>query len=285
MNSEDEKDKNTRKKLAKKNERKRKENTKNEEKKHNTKKDTTKENVVDDLDQEVDKEEKTEAVDDDIESNEIIAKVLKNKRKNEKVSKKKEAKATLLQRFLAYIVDVLLVSFLASLLLFPFVNEDEKIDKLNDEMMDVIEKYQEAKIDIKTYTTEMESITYQLAKSNGTITLITLVCEVLYFIVFQLYNGGQTIGKKFLNIKVVSDNGELTMNQMICRCLIVDSILVRILSFSIMLFANKTVYFYGEAIVEMLQYIVLLISACMITGSIDGRGIHDRLAHTRVIKI
>ena len=204
---------------------------------------------------------------------------------SKKVMYEDKVKATLLQRFLAYIIDVLLVSFVASLLVFPFVSDDSKIDKLNDEMMEVVEKYQEAKISIKTYATEMESITYQLAKSNGTVTLITLVCEILYFIVFQLYNNGQTIGKKILKIKVVSDNRNLTMNQMICRCLIANSILLEILSFAFMLFAGKTVYFYGVATMEMLQYIVLIVSAFMIMGSLDGRAVHDKLAHTKVIKL
>lgn len=307
MNSEDEK-KNTKKKITKKSDTGsvnkktvKKAETTGVDKKKNTKKVNDK-NLEQEKQKEIKiaeeiKEEKgikegkqaEELIEEEIVEKEEKLSSEEETKERSKTSKKvmyeDKAKATLLQRFLAYIIDVLLVSFVASLLVFPFVSDDSKIDKLNDEMMEVVEKYQEAKISIKTYATEMESITYQLAKSNGTVTLITLVCEILYFIVFQLYNNGQTIGKKILKIKVVSDNRNLTMNQMICRCLIANSILLEILSFAFMLFAGKTVYFYGVATMEMLQYIVLIVSAFMIMGSLDGRAVHDKLAHTRVIKL
>lgn len=283
MNSEDEKKekKNVKKKVTKKSDTtntkkktvKKEDNVVKEEKKETNKKEEKIEDAKIELEEKVD-EEKVESA----------SKSLQKETKKETKVKDKE-KATLLQRIIAYIIDVLLVSFVASLLVFPFVNDESKIDKLNDEMMEVVEKYQKNEISIKTYATEMESLTYQIAKSNGTVALITLVCEILYFIVFQLYNGGQTIGKKILKIKVISDNGSLTMNQMICRCLIVNSILLEILSFAFMLFASKTVYFYGVATMEMIEYLVLIISAFMIMGSLDGRGVHDRLAHTRVIKL
>jgi uncharacterized RDD family membrane protein YckC len=58
------------------------------------------------------------------------------------------------------------------------------------------------------------------------LSLITILIEVLYFVVFQLYNGGQTFGKKITKIKVVSESNDLTMNQMIFRSLLSNYILV-----------------------------------------------------------
>ncbi len=206
----------------------------------------------------------------------------------EKNDEKKEiainGSATFLQRFVAFIVDVFLVSIISSVLVFPFLDND-KAEKLSDESLEVIEKYSKAEISIETYATEMASLTYQSAKSNGVVTLVTLVCEILYFVVFQLYNNGQTLGKKLLKIKIVSDKESLTMNQMIFRSLIVNSILLEIISFCFMLFASKTVYFYGVATFEMLQYAILLISAFMIMWGKKGKGIHDVVAHTSVIKL
>ena len=198
--------------------------------------------------------------------------------------KKYGVKATFFQRFVAFILDVFLVSMLASILVLPFVDND-KAEKLNNESLEVIEKYSSAEIDLDTYVTEMTSLTYQTAKSNGVVTLVTLVCEILYFVVFQLYNNGQTLGKKLLKIKVISEDGSLTMNQMIFRSFIVNSILLEIISFCFMLFADEMVYFYGVATLEMLQYAVLVISAFMIMYGATGKGIHDKVVHTRVIRI
>ena len=204
--------------------------------------------------------------------------------KEEKKKKTEKEKATFLQRFIAFIIDVFLVSFIASLLVYPFIDNDNA-EKISNESMEVIEKYTSAEIDMKTYATEMSSLTYQSAKSNGIVTLVTLVCEILYFAVFQLYNNGQTLGKKLLKIKVVAEDGKLSMNQMVVRALIVNSILLEIISFCFMLFAGETVYFYGVATLEMIQYAVLVISAFMIMWSAKRQGIHDKIVHTEVVKL
>ena len=203
----------------------------------------------------------------------------------EKVESKEEPKKALfIQRLFAYIIDLLLVSTIAAMIAFPFVNNDTA-DKLSAESLEVIEKYSNSDINFDTYATEMMSLTYQMAKNSGLVSLITLACEILYFVVFQLYNNGQTIGKKLLKIKVVSNKKDLTMNQMICRSLIINSILLELLSFALMLFATKSVYFYGVATLEMIQYIIVIASAFMVMFRLDGCGVHDKIANTKVIKI
>ncbi len=270
MNNEEEKKKKT---TTKKTTSKKGSKTTTTKKKTTKKENVTKKDLVEEVKEEkVKPEEGKEEIKEEV----IEAKPVKEE--------KKDKKATLLQRAIAFILDIFIVSLISSLIAFPFVDND-KAEKLSNETTEVVQKYVDGDMSLKTYSTEMADITYQMAKSNGTVTLVTLVCEILYFVVFQLYNNGQTIGKKVLRIKVVSDNKNLTMNQMICRSLIVNSILLEIISFCFMLFAGKTIYFYGVAIFEMIQYVVLIISICMIMGSKEGKGVHDRLAHTRVIRL
>ncbi len=206
----------------------------------------------------------------------------------DKKNESKESKAMFIQRFLAFIIDIIIVSTIAAMIAFPFV-DNEKTDKLNDQLDEIVEEYSKSDMTLdtyKTYLNDMIPITYDIAKNGGLVSLISLVCEILYFVVFQLYNGGQTIGKKMLKIKIISNNGgSLTMNQMICRSLIINSILLELLSFSLMLFATKTVYFYTTMILEMIQYIVTITSVFMVMCSKNGCAIHDRVARTRVIKV
>ena len=145
--------------------------------------------------------------------------------------KAKGEKALFVQRFIAFLLDIFILSSIASLISYPFLDA-KSIDKLNKNSSEVIEKYTTGEIDMDTYVDEVKGISYQLSQKQGVVSLVTLFLAVLYFIVYQYYNNGQTIGKKLMKIKVVSSTDkEITMNSFIFRSLIVTSILVALISF------------------------------------------------------
>lgn len=198
--------------------------------------------------------------------------------------KAKGEKALFVQRFIAFLLDIFILSSIASLISYPFL-DGKSIDKLNKNSSEVIEKYTTGEIDMDTYVDEVKGISYQLSQKQGVVSLVTLFLAVLYFIVYQYYNNGQTIGKKLMKIKVVSSTDkEITMDSFIFRSLIVNSILVDMISFAIVIFGNETVYFYGVAICGIIKYTLLLICGFMVMWSKSGLGLHDRIAHTTVVK-
>lgn len=198
--------------------------------------------------------------------------------------KAKGEKALFVQRFIAFLLDIFILSSIASLISYPFLDA-KSIDKLNKNSSEVIEKYTTGEIDMDTYVDEVKGISYQLSQKQGVVSLVTLFLAVLYFIVYQYYNNGQTIGKKLMKIKVVSSTDtEITMNSFIFRSLIVNSILVDMISFAIVIFGNETAYFYGVAICGIIKYTLLLICGFMVMWSKSGLGLHDRIAHTTVVK-
>lgn len=198
--------------------------------------------------------------------------------------KTKGEKALFVQRFIAFLLDIFILSSIASLISYPFLDA-KSIDKLNKNSSEVIEKYTTGEIDMDTYVDEVKGISYQLSQKQGVVSLVTLFLAVLYFIVYQYYNDGQTIGKKLMKIKVVSSTDkEITMNSFIFRSLIVNSILVDMISFAIVIFGNETAYFYGVAICGIIKYTLLLICGFMVMWSKSGMGLHDRIAHTTVVK-
>lgn len=141
------------------------------------------------------------------------------------------------------------------------------------------------KIGIDEYTSQSVSISYETARKQGVLSLITIFLNILYFVVFQVKNDGQTIGKKLLRIKVKSQDGKsLGMNQMIFRSLIINSILVDMVSFGILLFTSATIYFYGAGILSMIQFVIIAISGFMIMFGEKSQGIHDLIAHTDVVR-
>ncbi len=198
--------------------------------------------------------------------------------------KTKKEKALFVQRFVAFILDIFIVSSIASLISYPFL-DTKSINKLNNESNELIEKYTAKEIDMNTYAVEVKNIGYQLSQKQGVVSLVTLFLSVLYFIVYQYYNNGQTVGKKLMKIRVSSStNKEITMNSFIFRSLIINSILVDMISFAIVIFGNETAYFYGVAICGIIKYTLLLICGFMVMWSKSGMGLHDRIAHTTVVK-
>ena len=88
-----------------------------------------------------------------------------------------------------------------------------------------------------------------------------------------------------MKIKVVSIDGELSINQVMFRSLIIDMILLDMIVFGFVVFAPKNIYFYGTLFLEMIEYIIIFISVVMICFSKNRRGLHDIITHTEVVKI
>ena len=94
-----------------------------------------------------------------------------------------------------------------------------------------------------------------------------------------------SFGKKLLKIKVVSsDKDKLTTNNYVIRALIINSILVDLIGLTFVVFGNVDAYFYSNMVCGFVRYGLLLTCAFMVMWSKSGMGLHDRLAHTMVVK-
>lgn len=191
-------------------------------------------------------------------------------------------KGSFIRRFAAYVIDYILIMIIVSLLSTPFVDA-EKVETIEKESTQIIEQYQNGEISIDEYVQRYSSVYYGLSRTTGVMTFITIIIGVLYYVVLQLYNKGQTFGKMFMKIKVISTDGDLSMNQMIFRALIANFILSNILNFALITFTSKNVFMGVSVTISMIQYIVMFISLIMLTTK-DGRTIHDRIAHTKVAR-
>lgn len=200
-----------------------------------------------------------------------------------KVKENEFEKAYFVSRFVAFLLDILIVGFVASILTLPF--QTESVQKLNNEAMDASKSYINQEISSTVYINKSIDINYQLAKATGISKVITILIYVIYFIVIQKKMNGQTIGKKIMKIKVIKDEKEeLTTNDFLFRSLINNSIFCNIL---IVIFAliNKNVCFYGTSIVQLIHTLVVLISAFMVIIRKDGKTIADLVAKTKVVKM
>lgn len=189
------------------------------------------------------------------------------------------------QRLCAFIIDMFLISMVASVITQPFTNQ-ENIQKLSDEANTTMkEYYKKKKIDVDTYINRTSDISYDMARETVLLSIINIAIALVYFVIVQFKNNGQTIGKKLLHIRVVKqDNSNLTMNDILFRALLIDSILFDMIILCFTVFSNKDGYFYGVGSIIIIQYLVLFVSCMMILSKNNKQGLHDIIAKTEVIK-
>lgn len=193
-------------------------------------------------------------------------------------------KVFLTQRLFAYFLDTLIVLLVASLISAPFMDTN-KISKLEEKYYTLLKDSASNKINDEKFNTDIMNVGYDLAVQNGMFTIINVILGVLYFVVLQLRMGGQTLGKKIVKIKVISTEGDLSYNQMIFRSFVANSILLDIITVLLLIFSSRSTYFSGVIFFTFIQYLVTFISLIMILCSKRGLAVHDKLVHTRVVRL
>lgn len=187
-------------------------------------------------------------------------------------------------RLVAYIIDVTLVSIVCSGILFLFP-KNENYSKYLKEYQEVQTNFIDNKIEADEYIHKVADITYDIDYSNVLSMIVEVVLLILYFIVFQFYNKGQTFGKKLMKLRMVNNNGnELTLNQVTCRALIIDSILINLFMIAALLFSGRNYYYYASLSLQILSGIIIFVTLMMIFFRKDGRGLHDVVTGTKVIQ-
>jgi len=206
-----------------------------------------------------------------------------------KIDVKKEfirEKASFTQRVFAFFIDIIICMAIVRLVSIPFNVLNPNINRLNEEISSVTEQYIRGDIDVKTYMTKTTDINYDLAREQGLIKIITIGIYIGYYMMIPFYKNGQTFGKKILRIRVanINEKEELTMNNLVIRSLIINSILVSMITLCFAMLAGKEVFLFGSLIFESIGTIVFIICLIGIGTKKDGRGLHDLLAGTIVVR-
>lgn len=194
-------------------------------------------------------------------------------------------KAYFFPRVVAYFIDMFVVITLLSLVLL-IVPQNENYNVYIEEYQKIQTDLIEEKITPDEYVNKSVSVVYDLDYSNVLSMIVEVIVLILYYIVFQFYNKGQTIGKKLMKIRIVSsDESDASMNQYILRSLIVPSIIVKMVIIAMVLFMGRDMYYYGSFCVQGIEMLLVIVSIFMVMYSKSGRGIHDKIAKTKVIMV
>lgn len=199
------------------------------------------------------------------------------------MKEKKEVKALFSQRFVAFMIDLFLVSALTTLVT-TFIPTNGTIDKIYDQQTKIIENYTSQKITMEEYVNQLVDISYDIAKQTGIATLVGIAISLLYYVLYVYKNDGQTIGKKMMKIKIKKKNDDqLTMNDLLFRTMILQGTLVSIIGFCTILFLDKDTYLATNSLLNLVQYSILLVSFFLIAFTKEKQGLHDKLVGTIVV--
>lgn len=216
-------------------------------------------------------------------------------KKNEKIVEAKieekdriSEKSYFLPRVVAYIIDIIIVTLISSLICFA-IPENKNLEGYRKEYNEITDEFRESatkdkKMDIKTYYDKIGPVSYDIDYATLPNALISIVVGILYFVVFQYYNKGQTLGKKLMKLRVVSTvSNELDINQFAFRALFINSVLFDLIIVGLLLFVGSNYYFTSSLIVNGVMFLFLIISIIMVIMRKDGRGLHDFIGKTQVI--
>lgn len=192
-------------------------------------------------------------------------------------------KSTFFERLGAYIIDIIIVSLIASLVCLglPASSTDAE-----EKLMELTEELNTGEITPDVYLDEYSSLLYVTQKDNVISLSVTVVLTVAYFVVFQYTNKGQTLGKKLLNLRVVDKdtNKPATIVKGLIRSLFTLSILSGTLNVIFLYLLSENNYLTAYGTVASFELLFIFVTVIFILYKKDGRGLHDIMTNTIVIK-
>ena len=190
-------------------------------------------------------------------------------------------KANFIQRALAYLLDIFIISFIFSIITIGFKPNTDIDEKYNE----VYDNYINGEITAEQYLEEYTDVLYDMQKANALPNTINTLLIIVYFIVFQYLNKGQTIGKKILKIKIVNeDKKDISISQMLIRGIMIYSILSSLINIILFFNVSRKIYMTSYLTIGAIETVVLFLSAIFILYRNDKKALHDIVSKSIVIK-
>ena len=186
------------------------------------------------------------------------------------------------KRFVAYILDAIIVSLIFSVLTM-FIKESNNLINLNNQLNTISENFINKTITMKEYFNQYSSIEYLVNKEMFLQNLFSLILMIGYFVILPYYYKGQTIGKKMMKIKIVKEDDKLTINDLALRSLLANGIAMTFIELALIFLIKDTPYFITISIFSFIQFLLVITSIFMILYRKDKKALHDIVCKTLVV--
>ncbi len=188
------------------------------------------------------------------------------------------------RRFLAFIIDIYLVLIFSALIsslsfLNPNVNKVVETNEKYNLMLQNPNDY-----DAGTYNEDVLDLQYKLIGYNLIGTFIEGVVIVGYFGLFQKYNNGQTLGRKFFKLSLVNeDQTDLKVITLIGRYFFLTLFFMNVVTLVSYPFVSKNIFLNIYTYAFMFYVVLNIINASMII--FKEKGLYDKIFKTKVIDL
>ena len=189
------------------------------------------------------------------------------------------------KRMIAYMIDLLLITSIL-MILFSILPSDLKTQKVQTKIDQIGEEYASGEMDKMTYFMTLSSLEKDLDQNQALEIVIDSVLIVIYFIIVPYIWNGFTVGKRIMNLKIVSnENKKVHLMSLFMRAFIIDGLLASLLIIFGIYVIDESFYLSFVSILAILQLLSLIVSYFMIKYRRDLKGLDDILSHSKVVKI
>lgn len=192
---------------------------------------------------------------------------------------------TSLKRIIAFVIDIVIVSLVVSLInLLP-------LDPYKDKYKDTYEKYNEVvqkstEDEKNDYKDEIIELNYEVYKYRTYSSMFSATALILYFGVLPLVMNGQTLGKKIMKLRVISNNEKkLNFWKYLIRIVILNNIWLSLINIGAVYVVSGVKFYYVTYVISMLSSLIYMLNLIMVMFRKDNRGLHDMVAGTKVILV
>lgn len=199
----------------------------------------------------------------------------------------KMSASAILKRFFAYFIDMFIISLVVMLLsMIPQINPNyDAYQETGEKVNELMEQYQNEEIDSEEYIKQNEKLSYELNKNGYIYIGIQIVLVFSYFGVYAYFAKGQTLGKRIMKLKIVSNKDkELKLTNYFFRILPLYGVIANFITL-IAIFFSRGTYLKITNISSYFTITLESIIIVMILLNNEGRGLHDVIAGTKVIDL
>ena len=111
----------------------------------------------------------------------------------------KKEKPYFLRRSIAYLIDIIIVTLLATVISMIFI-DNTNYQKKSEELMQLTKKYTDGEITREEYSKEFDTLNYYVTKEGIGTTIANCSVAIVYYVILCYFCHGITLGKYIMKL-------------------------------------------------------------------------------------
>ena len=193
-------------------------------------------------------------------------------------------KPYLYKRFIAYVVDLLVITIVSSILSVLLLNTSNGGVTTND-LLNLTKKMTAGEITQEEFNEQYNEMYYIITKENFDITAVTCILSLVYYVVIAYFLNGATLGKLLMKLRIKRVHGKLNMGNLLLRSLLVNMVLTNIVSLVLISVLSKSSFLSIYPKISSVFTVIMIVSIILMLYRDDGRGVHDFIGGTIIVNV